>query len=162
MLVRDAVEADLAAINEIYNQVLLTSTAIYSEQPVSAEERLRWWQERRAQGYPVLVAEEQEAILGFATFGDFRSWPGYRFTVEGTIHIREGCRSQGLGGQLLEPLLERARALGKHTLIAGADSENVASLRFLEKNGFTRVGYLHQVGYKFGRFLDLVLLQHLL
>jgi L-amino acid N-acyltransferase YncA len=160
MVVRDAVEADLPAINAIYNQVLLTSTAIYSEQPVSAEERLRWWQERCAQGYPVLVAEEQEAILGFATFGDFRSWPGYRFTVEGTIHIREGCRSRGLGGLLLEPLLERARALGKHTLIAGADAENVASLRFLEKNGFTRAGYLHEVGYKFGRFLDLVLLQY--
>jgi L-amino acid N-acyltransferase YncA len=137
MVVRDAVEADLPAINAIYNQVLLTSTAIYSEQPVSAEER-----------------------LGFATFGDFRSWPGYRFTVEGTIHIREGCRSRGLGGLLLEPLLERARALGKHTLIAGADAENVASLRFLEKNGFTRAGYLHEVGYKFGRFLDLVLLQY--
>jgi L-amino acid N-acyltransferase YncA len=160
MHIRDAAQADLSAINEIYNQVLLTSTAIYTDTPVTPEERLTWWQTRCAQGYPVLVAEDEGVILGFATFGDFRPWPGYRYTVEGTIHIREGCRSRGLGRLLLDGLIERARALGKHTLIAGADSENAASLRFLEKHGFARVGYLPEVGFKFGRFLDLVLLQY--
>jgi L-amino acid N-acyltransferase YncA len=162
MQIRNAADADLSAINEIYNRVLLASNAIYSDTPVTEEERLVWWQAHCVQGYPVLIAEEDETVLGFATFGDFRPWPGYRFTVEGTIHIREGCRSRGLGRQLLDALIGHARALGKHTLIAGADSENTASLRFLEKHGFTRAGYLREVGYKSGRFLDLVLLQYML
>lgn len=160
MHIRDAREADLNAINEIYNQVLLTSTAIYSDTPVTEEERRTWWHARRLQQYPVLVAAEDSLVLGFATFGDFRPWPGYRYTVEGTIHIREGVRRQGVGRVLLDSLVERARAAGKHTLLGGADAENTASLRFLEKYGFERVAHLREVGFKFGRFLDLVLLQY--
>jgi L-amino acid N-acyltransferase len=158
--IRDAVEADLEEITAIYNEVLTNSTAIYSDRPATREERIAWWKARREQGYPVLVAVDGGAIRGFATFGDFRSWPGYRYTVEGTIHIHSAARGRGVGSGLLETLLERAKILGKHTMIAGVDSENTASLRFLERSGFERVGQLREVGYKFERFLDLIFLQY--
>jgi phosphinothricin acetyltransferase len=158
--IRDAVAADLDEITAIYNEVLTNSTAIYNDRPTTREERLVWWRARREQGYPVLVAVGGSSVAGFATFGDFRPWPGYRFTVEGTIHIRSSSRGQGVGTQLLNSLIHRAKMLGKHTMIAGVDSENVASLRFLERFGFERVAHLREVGYKFNRFLDLIFLQY--
>jgi L-amino acid N-acyltransferase len=158
--IRDAGLLDLGAITAIYNEVLTSSTAIYSDQLTTLEERTAWWKARREQGYPVLVATDGSHVAGFGTFGDFRSWPGYRFTVEGTIHIHSSSRSQGVGTALLQELIRRARALGKHTMLAGVDSENTASLRFLERSGFEHVGYIPEAGYKFDRFLDLVLLQY--
>lgn len=160
MEIRDAVAADFDAITAIYNDVLTNSTAIYSDRPATREERLIWWSGRVEQGYPVLVAIADGAIAGFATFGDFRPWPGYRFTVEGTIHIHSSSRGQGVGTELLKVLLDRAKILGKHVMIAGVDSENTASLRFLERFGFERAAHLREVGYKFNRFLDLILLQY--
>lgn len=160
MLIRDAVEADFAAITAIYNEVLAHSTAIYNDRSATVEERISWWRSRLAQGYPVLVAADGAKLAGFATFGDFRAWPGYRFTVEGTVHIDSGARGQGVGTELLTAILARANAMGKHVMIAGVDSENAASLRFLERFGFERAGHLREVGYKFERFLDLVFLQY--
>lgn len=162
MDIADALESDIPAITAIYNEVIETSTAIFNEAPVSVEDRIAWWKARVAQGYPVLVARDENRVAGFATFGDFRAWPGYRFTVEGTIHIDSTVRRQGVGAALLQALLQRAQAAGKHVLIAGVDSANAASLKFLERNGFERVGHLREVGYKFGQFLDLVFLQYTL
>jgi phosphinothricin acetyltransferase len=121
---------------------------------------LAWWRARLDQGFPVVVAMDDDRVVGFASFGDFRPWPGYRFTVEGTVHIHADTRGQGVGSELLKHIIERARALGKHTMIAGVDSENAASLRFLERFGFERAGHLREVGFKFERFLDLVFLQY--
>src|SRR5947207_1423669 len=149
MQIRDAVQDDLEQITSIYNEVLTHSTAIYNDRSATVEERISWWRSRTAQGYPVLVATDNEHIAGFATFGDFRAWPGYRFTVEGTVHIHSGSRGQGVGTGLLKAILARALALGKHVMIAGVDSENTASLLFLERSGFERVGHLREVGYKF-------------
>ena len=166
MQIRDAVLSDLDEITAIYNQVVLTSTAIYNDRPTTLEERIAWWQGRRAQGFPVLVAvqegseESDESIAGFASFGEFRSWPGYRFTVEGTVHIHSSVRGQGVGSALLVELVRLAREMGKHTMIAGVDAENEASLRFLQRFGFERAAHLREVGFKFDRFLDLVLLQY--
>jgi L-amino acid N-acyltransferase len=158
--IRDAVEADFDEITAIYNEVLTNSTAIYNDRPTTREERLVWWRARREQGYPVLVAVNGSSVAGFATFGDFRPWPGYRFTVEGTIHIHASSRGRGVGTELLKILIHRAKLLGKHTMVAGVDSENAASLRFLERSGFERTAYLREVGYKFNRFLDLIFLQY--
>jgi L-amino acid N-acyltransferase YncA len=160
MLIRDAIGSDLEAVTAIYNSVLEHSTAIYNDQPVSVEDRVAYWKGRIGQGYPLLVAVEGARVLGYATFGDFRSWPGYRFTVEGTIHLAEDVRGRGMGTELLQQLVARARALGKHMLIAGVDSENEASLRFLTRFGFVRCGTLAEVGYKFSRYLDLCFLQY--
>jgi phosphinothricin acetyltransferase len=160
MQIRDAVEEDIDEIAAIYNEVLTHTTAIYNDRPVTREDRLTWWQARIGQGYPVVVATDGRRIAGFASFSDFRPWPGYRFTVEGTVHIHADTRGQGVGTELLKTIIERARALGKHTMIAGVDSENAASLRFLERFGFERAGHLREVGFKFDRFLDLVFLQY--
>jgi L-amino acid N-acyltransferase YncA len=160
MQIRDAVLADFEQITAIYNEVLTQTTAIYNDRPATVEERISWWRSRTAQGFPVLVADDGAKIAGFATFGDFRAWPGYRFTVEGTVHIHSGSRGQGVGTELLKAILARALALGKHVMIAGVDSQNTASLRFLERFGFERAGHLREVGYKFDSFLDLVFLQY--
>jgi len=160
MLIRDAVEADIEQVTAIYNEVLTTTTAIYNDRAATIEERISWWRGRIAQGFPVLVAAEGAHIAGFATFADFRAWPGYRFTVEGTVHIHAGSRGKGVGTDLLKAILGRAKAMGKHIMIAGVDSENTASLRFLERFGFECVAHLREVGFKFDRFLDLVFLQY--
>jgi L-amino acid N-acyltransferase len=160
MEIRDAIEADFEEITAIYNEVLTHSTAIYSDRPATVEERLAWWRTRQQQEFPVLVATEEAAVKGFATFGDFRSWPGYRFTVEGTIHIHASARGQGIGKALLAELIRRATALGKHTMIAGVDSDNHASIQFLHRAGFEQVAHLREVGYKFDRYLDLIFLQY--
>ncbi len=160
--VRDASANDLPAILAIYNDVIATTTAVYRDDPATLDDRQAWWQDRVAQGYPVLVADDGGAILGFASFGDFRAWPGYRFTVEHTVHVRSDCRGRGVGHTLMSALLTRGRALGKHVMMAGVDAENAGSIRFHERLGFERVGHLREVGFKFGRRLDLVFLQRML
>jgi L-amino acid N-acyltransferase YncA len=160
MQIRDAAPTDFDEITVIYNEVLTNTTAIYNDRPVTCQDRLAWRNARLAQGYPVLVATEDNRVLGFGSFGDFRPWPGYRFTVEGTVHIHANVRGRGVGTALLKAIVERARVLKKHAMIAGVDSENASSLRFLERFGFQRVGQLPEVGFKFDRYLDLVLLQY--
>ncbi len=159
MIIRPAVESDIPEVTAIYNEVVRTSTAIYQDEPFSVEDRIAWWQAQQQKSYPLLVAEEEGSILGFASYGDFRPRPGYRFTVEGTIHLREDSRRQGLGTQLLRALIQLAHAQGKHMMMAGVDGENTASRRFMEKMGGVQTGCLKEVGYKFGRYLDLVFYQ---
>ena len=160
--VQAAQEEDLPALVDIYNDVIATSTAIYSSQPVTLAERRRWWQARIAQGYPLLIARDAQGVAGFATFGDFRAGTGYRFTVEHSVHVRADGRRRGTGTQLLQALFPYAAALGKHIMIAGVDAASAGSLRFHERLGFTQVGRLREVGYKFDRWLDLVFLQRAL
>jgi len=159
MELRDAAESDLAGLAAIYNEVIATSTAVYSSTPVTLQERRQWWRARRDAGYPVLVAADPSGVLGFATFGDFRAWPGYRFTVEHSVHVRADRRGGGVGSRLVEALFPRAAALGKHMMIAAVDAANGASIRFHERLGFEQAGCLREVGYKFDRWLDLVFLQ---
>jgi L-amino acid N-acyltransferase len=159
METRDAREEDLPALLAIYNEVIATSTAVYSSTPVTLEDRRTWWQARTGQGYPVLVALDDSGVLGFSTFGEFRSWPGYRYTVEHTVHVRADRRGTGVGTHLVSALFPRATALGKHMMIAGVDGANAGSIRFHERLGFERAGVLREVGFKFDRWLDLVFLQ---
>lgn len=160
MVIRPLQHADIEAITEIYNEVLVHSTAIFRDTPTTPQERAEWWSSQCEKGYPVIVAEADGRILGFATFGDFRSWPGYRFTVEATIHLRPDARRQGTGTILLKELIARAKSLGKHMLIAGVDADNTASLSLLAKIGFEQTAHMREVGYKFGRYLDLIFLQY--
>ena len=162
MLIRSANPADVPGILNIYNDVIATSTAVYSEIPVTLANRLAWREERLNVGYPVLVAADDHTILGFASFGDFRTFPGYRFTVEHSVHVAENHRGQGLGKALVAALLPLAIAQKKHVMIGGIDADNAASIAMHERLGFSRVALLPQVGYKFGRWLDLVFMQKIL
>jgi phosphinothricin acetyltransferase len=160
--VRDATEADLRGILEIYNDAVLHTTAVWNESPVEIEERATWLAERRRRGFPVLVAELDGAVAGYASFGDFRAWDGYRHTVENSIYVRADARGQGIGSLLLPELVGRATALRKHVMVAGIEGENQASLRLHARFGFEHAGLLREVGRKFGRWLDLVFLRRAL
>lgn len=158
--IRPALLGDLPGILVIYNQVIETSTAVYELAPVSLSERRSWYEARRSEGYPILVAEYGEEAVGFASFGPWRgSWPGYRYTVEHSVHVKAEHRGKGVGRQLVTSLFPLAIELGKHVMIAGVDAENEASLRFHETLGFERVAHFKEVGHKFGRWLDIVFLQ---
>ena len=162
MTIRDAMPADLPAIVAIFNDVVATSTAIYRDSPTTLDERMQWFEGRVDLGYPVLVAVDAGEVVGFASFGDFRVGAGYRFTVEHTVHVRADRRGTGVGAGLMKPLIERAKAAGKHSMIGGVDAANEPSIRFHERLGFEIVARLPQVGFKFDRWLDLVFLQKLL
>jgi phosphinothricin acetyltransferase len=107
----------------------------------------------------VLVARDAHGVVGFASFGEFRAWPGYRFTVEHTVHVRADGRGRGIGSALMRALLTHTAVLGKHVMVAGVDADNAAAIGFHERLGFERAGRLREVGYKFDRWLDLVFLQ---
>ena len=162
MRIRDARESDLPAMLEIYNDLIATTTSIYRDEPATLEERRSFFRTRTEAGYPVIVAEDDSGLIGYATFGDFRSWPGYRFTVEHSVYARGDRRGTGVGGALMAELIARAKAMGKHVMIGGVDADNAASLRFHERLGFERVAHFRQVGFKFGRWLDLMFLQRML
>jgi L-amino acid N-acyltransferase YncA len=162
MHIRDAEESDIAGILAIYNEVIAHSTAIYAEQPVTLADRQAWFAGRRAQGYPVFVAADVTGIVGFASFGDFRAWPCYRYCVEHSLHIRADRRGQGIGRSLLERLILRAGDRGKHVLIAGIDADNQASVQLHRAFGFDTVAHFREVGRKFDRWLDLVFMQKIL
>lgn len=159
MHIRTATKGDLPAILEIYNQVLLTSTAIYDDQPSSLEERLDWFEGRVQQGFPVLVAEEGGAVVGFASYGPWRGRWGYRFTVEHSVHVDARHRGAGVGGALLAALIELAKEAGLHVMVGGIDAENLNSIRFHARFGFEQVGHAKEVARKFDRWLDLVTMQ---
>jgi L-amino acid N-acyltransferase len=161
--VRDATETDLSDILAIYNEAILGSLAVFTEQETTLEERQSWFALRTRTGYPVLVAESTAgSVLGFSTFGDFRAWPGYRHTVEHSVYVRSDMRRRGLGLALVEPLIARAESLDKHVMIAGIEATNGASIVLHERMGFRPVGVMLQVGWKFGQWLDLLFMQRML
>ena len=162
VIIRDAIEADLPMILEIYNEIIVNTTAVYSESPVTLDDRRGWWRGRLERGYPVLVACEDGRVNGFASFGEFRAWPCYWHTVEHSVHVRAERRGHGLGSALVQALIPQAANLGKHVMIAGVDATNGASLRMHERLRFEKVAHFREVGHKFGRWLDLVFLQRIL
>ncbi|MBM9486164.1 N-acetyltransferase [Pseudomonas sp. ICBG1301] len=158
-MIRDATEQDLPAIRDIYNDAVRNTTAIWNEQPVDLANRLAWFSARQAQGYPVLVSTENNEVTGYASFGDWRPFEGFRYSVEHSVYVRSDQRGQGVGPRLMEALIERARACGKHVMVAAIESGNQASIRLHERQGFITTGQMPRVGIKFGRWLDLTFMQ---
>ena len=158
-IIRPATEPDLDAILAIYNDAVARTTAIWNDQPVDLANRRAWFHARTAQGYPVLVAEEDGLTVGYGSFGDFRPFEGYRFTVEHSVYVAEGVRRRGIASALLASLEERARTMGKHVMVGGIAADNEASLKLHARLGFVETGRMSEVGFKFGRWLDLVLMQ---
>ena len=162
MKIRDAEARDLPQIVEIVNAFLPTTTYEWTETPHTLEGRERWLRERNAVGDPVLVAELNDEIAGFTTYGDFRDstkWPGYRFVVEHTVHVRERHWHAGVGRALLDALGQRALAAGKRVMVGAIDGENEASIRFHARCGFIEVARMPDIGFKLNRWLTLVLMQ---
>jgi len=160
--IRDGQPHDVEALRAIYNEVVANSTAIFSDVPRSSAEHMQWFNDRRAQGWPVIVACRDGEVIGNASYGPFRARPGNRLTEENSIYLTPHARGRGFGVQLLNALIDRARSQGLHAVIAGIDGDNTPSMRLHEKAGFTKVGHLKQVASKFGRWLDLVFYERLL
>jgi L-amino acid N-acyltransferase len=162
IVIRDACEADLAAMLVIYNDAVLTTTAVYDYTPRSSDQQTAWFESKREQNLPVLVAEDGGAVIGFASYGPFRPWPAYLHSVENSLYVASDRRGRGIGSLLLPELIRRAVERGLHTMIAGIDATNEASLRLHAKFGFERVAQFREVGWKFERWLDLAFLQLML
>lgn len=160
MQIRDALDADLEGILQIYNDAVQNSTAIWNDQIVDLDNRRAWLAERHEQGYPVLVAiDGAQQVVGYASFGPWRPHDGFRHTVENSVYVRSGQRGNGIGRSLMQALIDRARQLDKHVMIAAIESENRASIHMHQQFGFIHVGQMPQVGCKFGRWLDLTFMQ---
>lgn len=157
--IRDATEDDLPRILEILNEAIENTTAVWSWTPLDLDNRRRWLGARRARGFPVLVAETGDGVQGYASYGPFRDWDGYAATVEHSLYIDARARGRGLGRLLMAALIERARAAGLHAMIGGIDADNAVSIRLHRALGFAEVARLPEVGRKFDRWLDLVLMQ---
>ncbi|MDH4559348.1 N-acetyltransferase [Pseudomonas sp. BN417] len=163
MIIRDAAEADLPGILAIYNDAVENTTAIWNETLVDLANRRAWLTDRRAASFPVLVAVNASGeVLGYASYGTWRTIEGFRHTVEHSVYVRGDQRGQGLGPALMQALIERARAASLHVMVAAIESENAASIRLHERLGFVTTGQMPQVGRKFGRWLDLTFMQLIL
>lgn len=160
--VRPATEDDLPGILAIHNDAIRNTTAIWIDAPVELEDRRIWLREHRRRGFPVLVAADAGDVLGIASYGDFNPRDGYRYTVENSIYVRADLRGRGLGTLMMPPLIAEARKAGKHTMIAAIEAGNDASIRLHARFGFRKAAHLPEVGRKFDRWLDLVLMQLML
>ena len=161
--IRPAAPSDLGEIQSIYAHHVLHGTGTFEEAPPSVEEIERRFTQTTLQGCPWLVAVDPSGVLGFAYFTPFRDRSAYRFAAEDSVYVREDVRGQGVGKALVARLLELATAAGFRQMIAViGDSENVGSTGMHATLGFQRVGILHSVGMKFGRWLDVVYMQRAL
>lgn len=160
--IRLAKESDLAEMLAIYNDIIIHTTAVYSYQPHTLEMRKQWYETKLKDGYPVFVAEENGRVAGFSTIGPFRAWPAYKYSVENSIYVASPLRGRGIGKLLMTPLIEAARERDLHAIVAGIDAGNTASIRLHQLFGFEEVAHFKQVGYKFGRWLDLKFLELIL
>jgi len=156
---RLATESDLQVINEIYNYYVLRSTCTYQIDPESMEDRLAWFRDHPPDKYPVLVATNEEEIVGWGSLSRWRPRAAMAPTVEVTVYIRHDMHRQGIGKLILDDLIERARRLGFHSVIGSVSADQMASIALQESLGFQRVAHLSQVAFKFGNWLDLLYLQ---
>lgn len=161
-VLRNARPDDLPAMLEIYNEVILNTTSVYSEKPHTLEMRQAWYKDRMESGFPIFVAEVDGKIAGFSSFGHFRVWPCYRYTVEHSVYVDVKYRGMGVSKLLLQLVIDRAREMGLHAMIAGIDSLNTISYDLHLKFGFTEVAHFKEVGFKFGKWLDLKFMELIL
>jgi len=163
MKVRPAIGDDLPGILEIYNEAVLNTTATYDYEPRTLEHRAVWFEDHVKHNYPVFVAvDEAGAVAGWSALNRYHDRKGYQFTTENSVYVAADQRGKGVGKLLMQPLIEAARQRGLHAILAGIDADNEASLRLHASFGFVKVAHFKQVGFKFGRWLDVVYLELLL
>jgi phosphinothricin acetyltransferase len=162
MQIRNATEADLQQMLDIYNEIIANTTAVFQYDLHTLEMRREWFAQKQKDGFPVFVAEENGEALGFSTIGPFRNWQAYKYSVENSVYVRTDLRGKGIGKLLLQATIDAAKEMKMHTIIAGIDASNEASIEMHKKFGFIEVAYFKEVGYKFDRWLDLKFLQLML
>lgn len=155
IMIREATLEDLRAILHIYNDAIVNTTSVYDYEPHSFESRVQWFEQKRKDQIPVLVHEIEGRICGFASYGPFRNWPAYQYTIEHSVYVDPICRNKGVGSRLLREIIYKAKQNGYKTMIAGIDQENKGSISLHERHQFTYCGTLKKVGYKFNKWLDL-------
>ena len=159
MNIRPATDADLDAVLEIHNAAIRDSLAIWSDTEVDRSDRERWLAEQNANGHPVIVAEINGAVAGYASYSQWRSKTGYRHTVENSVYVAAGFQRQGIARLLMVELLDIARLRGMHVMIAAIEAGNTASIALHEQLGFEPPVIMREVGTKFDRWLDLALMR---
>ena len=160
--IRLATLADLPAINDIYNYYVETSTCTYQLEPETLEARTAWFHEHAPATHPITVAVIADEVVGWGALSKFRQRAAYDHTVEASVYLRHDVHRRGIGKALLLDLIAKAKAAGHHTLIGGASADQTASLALQDSLGFQRVAYLKEVGFKFGRWLDVAYSQLML
>ena len=150
-------------ILSIFNEAIVNSTALYDYKPRAPQSMVGWFDAKRRGGFPVIGIESAEGVLlGFGSYGTFRAWPAYKYTVEHSVYVHQDHRGRGLGRVLMKELIAAAQKNDVHSMIGGIDATNIGSIALHEKLGFKHVGTLSQVGFKFGSWLDLAFYQLIL
>jgi L-amino acid N-acyltransferase len=159
------------AILEIFNEAIINSTALYDYHPRTLASMVTWFETKQAGNFPVIGIVDAtdcqrqtkgQRLLGFASYGQFRAWPAYKYSIEHSVYVHKDFRGQGIGLILMQQLIEIATAQQYHTLIGGVDLTNTASIALHLKLGFKHAGTIEQAGFKFGQWLDLGFYQLLL
>ena len=151
------------AILAILNDAIANSTALYDYQPRTAASMVQWFDAKAQKNFPVIGVESDSAeLMGFASYGTFRAWPAYKYSVEHSVYVHERFRGQGVGRRLLQALIAAAEKQDFHVMVGGIDASNAVSIRLHESLGFTSSGVIRHAGFKFGRWLDLAFYQLIL
>lgn len=162
-IIRQCCEKQLPEILEILNEAILNSTALYDYNPRTLDAMHKWYADKQAENYPIIgVFDINDTLLGFASYGSFRNWPAYKYSVEHSFYIRSDIRGKGLGTVLLKEIVKCAEMQDYHVMIGGIDASNNVSIKLHEKEGFIFCGTIKHAGYKFGRWLDLSFYQFIL
>ena len=156
-------ESHAATILEIFNDAIANSTALYDYKPRTAESMVGWFKAKEIGGFPVIgAAAEDGQLLGFASYGTFRAWPAYKYSIEHSVYVHKDHRGRGIGRALMQQLIAKAKEQQYHVMVGGIDVTNKGSIVLHESLGFVHAGTIRQAAFKFGRWLDLGLYQLLL
>jgi len=163
MILVDCDRSRAAEILAILNEAIEQSTALYDYRPRPLSAMQPWFDAKERGAFPVIGAiDASGGLLGFASYGPFRAWPAYKYSVEHSVYVASRWRGQGTGKALLAAILDRARVQQYHNVIGGIDADNAVSIALHERFGFERCGLIRHAGFKFGRWLDLAFYQKLL
>jgi L-amino acid N-acyltransferase YncA len=162
VIIRNATQEDVPKILEIVNHAILHTTANYLYEEQTLENQLKWFQDKKFKKFPIIVAEYNGTSIGFGTYGTFREKIGYQYTIEHSVYVAPEYIGKGIGKKLLLALIVLAKEEGYHTMIGGIDAANSGSIAFHKKFGFVETGILKEVGFKFGKWLDLQFMQLIL
>ncbi|GEN86057.1 N-acetyltransferase family protein [Oceanobacillus sp. FSL W8-0428] len=158
-MIREATAKDLTDILDIYNDATLHTAAVYTYKPQTLVNRQVWYKQKMDAGYPILVSEQDGKVAGFATFGPFRDWPAYKYSIEHSVYVDKGYRKKGIASSLMKEIIAVAREREYKMMVAGIDAENEKSIAMHEKFGFVHAGTIKNIGFKFNQWRDLAFYQ---